>query len=208
MQNNGCSRAILTVTTCKPFLLAALVCGVIQGSTAIAQQPARNDPTPGQASSKDDECDQLRKAVRQLTAEVAKLKSENAKLEKYRQIDYLRDLMVKEEQRIDAFQKELVDIGNREVALQKRLDEIEPQLRPDRIQQSLAGVGSMRPEQERESLETQLANEKRRIQTQLDQFRQNRPRLQAAISTAEASIGTIRQRLREAVRAAGLPNAN
>jgi chromosome segregation ATPase len=207
MQGNGCRRAILTARANKFLVLAAVVWGVIQGSTAIAQQPVRNEPAPAQASP-NDEIDQLRKSVRQLTAEVAKLRTENARLEKYRQIDYLRDLLVKEEQRVETLQKELLDIGNREVALQKRLDEIEPQLRPDRIQQSLAGVGSMRPEQERESLETQLANEKRRIQTQLDQLRQNRTRLHAAISTAEASIGTIRQRLKEAVRAAGLPNAN
>jgi len=207
MQGNGCRRAILTARAYKFLVLAAVVWGVIQGSTAIAQQPVRNEPAPAQASP-NDEIEQLRKSVRQLTAEVAKLRAENARLEKYRQIDYLRDLLVKEEQRVETLQKELLDIGNREVALQKRLDEIEPQLRPDRIQQSLAGVGSMRPEQERESLETQLANEKRRIQTQLDQLRQNRSRLNAAISSAEASIGTIRQRLREAVRAAGLPNAN
>lgn len=207
MQGNGCSRAILTARAYKFLVLAAVVWGVIQGSTAIAQQPVRNEPAPAQASP-NDEIEQLRKSVRQLTAEVAKLRAENARLEKYRQIDYLRDLLIKEEQRVETLQKELLDIGNREVALQKRLDEIEPQLRPDRIQQSLAGVGSMRPEQERESLETQLANEKRRIQTQLDQLRQNRSRLNAAISSAEASIGTIRQRLREAVRAAGLPNAN
>jgi chromosome segregation ATPase len=207
MQGNGCRRAILTARAYKFLVLATLVWSVIQGSTAIAQQPVRNEPAPAQASP-NDEIEQLRKSVRQLTAEVAKLRAENARLEKYRQIDYLRDLLVKEEQRVETLQKELLDIGNREVALQKRLDEIEPQLRPDRIQQSLAGVGSMRPEQERESLETQLANEKRRIQTQLDQLRQNRTRLHAAISTAEASIGTIRQRLKEAVRAAGLPNAN
>ncbi|HEU5237581.1 MAG TPA: hypothetical protein VFU37_10590 [Pyrinomonadaceae bacterium] len=207
MQGNGCRRAILTARAYKFLVLAAVVWGVIQGSTAIAQQPVRNEPAPAQASP-NDEIEQLRKSVRQLTAEVAKLRAENARLEKYRQIDYLRDLLVKEEQRVETLQKELLDIGNREVALQKRLDEIEPQLRPDRIQQSLAGVGSMRPEQERESLETQLANEKRRIQTQLDQLRQNRSRLNAAISSAEASIGTIRQRLREAVRAAGLPHAN
>jgi len=206
MQNNGCRSAISTAGAYKFLVLAPLVWGVIQGSTAIAQQRVKNEPAPAQASP-NDEIDQLRKLVRQLNAEVAKLRAENARLEKYRQIDYLRDLLVKEEQRIETLQKELLDIGTREAALQKRLDEIEPQLRPDRIQQSLAGVGSMRPEQERESLETQLANEKRRIQTQLDQLRQNRSRIIAAISTAEASIGTIRQRLREAVRAAG-PNAN
>ena len=116
--------------------------------------------------------------------------------------------MTKEENRISAAQKELIEIGDKEATLQKRLDEIETELRPDRIQQSLAGVGSMRPEQQREAIERQLSNEKRRIQGQLDQLRQNRPRLQAVISNTEASIVTLRQRLKDAVRVAGIRENN
>ena len=55
-------------------------------------------------------------------------------------------------------------------------------------------------------MKQRLTNEKRRIQTQLDQFQQNRVRIQSSISSAEASIVTLRQRLKDAVRAAGLPN--
>jgi uncharacterized protein YlxW (UPF0749 family) len=90
--------------------------------------------------------------------------------------------------------------------LQNRLDEIEPQLRPDQIEQARAGVGSMRPEEDSRSMKQRLTNEKRRIQIQLDQFQQNRVRIQSSISSAEASVVTLRQRLKDAVRTAGLPN--
>jgi hypothetical protein len=144
--------------------------------------------------------------VRQLGAEVSRLKAENAKLEKYRQVDYLREQLLKEEQRVETLQKELADIGARETLLQNRLDEIEPQLRPDQIEQARAGVGSMRPEEDREAMKQRLTNEKRRIQIQLDQFQQNRVRIQSSISSAEASVVMLRQRLKDAVRTAGLPN--
>jgi len=205
MQNDGYC-GIRLVRAYKALILAALLCGVIEGSNAAAQEAARNSAAPVQAAPKTDDIDQLRKTVRQLGAEVSRLKAENAKLEKYRQVDYLREQLLKEEQRIETLQKELADIGARETALQNRLDEIEPQLRPDQIEQARAGVGSMRPEEDREAMKQRLTNEKRRIQTQLDQFQQNRVRIQSSISSAEASVVTLRQRLKDAVRAAGLPN--
>ena len=205
MQNDGCC-GIRLVGVYKALILAAFVCGVIQGSSAAAQETVRNSSAPAQAAPKNDDIDQLRKTVRQLGAEVSRLKAENAKLEKYRQVDYLREQLLKEEHRVETLQKELGDIGARETSLQNRLDEIELQLRPDQIEQARAGVGSMRPEEDREAMKQRLTNEKRRIQTQLDQFQQNRVRIQSSISSAEASIITLRQRLKDAVRAAGIPN--
>jgi len=204
MQNDGCC-GIRLVGVYKALILAAFVCGVIQGSSAAAQETVRNSSAPAQAAPKNDDIDQLRKTVRQLGAEVSRLKAENAKLEKYRQVDYLREQLLKEEHRVETLQKELGDIGARETSLQNRLDEIELQMRPDQIEQARAGVGSMRPEEDREAMKQRLTNEKRRIQTQLDQLQQNRVRIQSSISSAEASIITLRQRLKDAVRAAGLP---
>jgi hypothetical protein len=180
--------------------IAVLFAVVLASPASFAQEPVKNEPPPAQTSPKDDDIDQLRKLVRQLSAEVGRLRAEVAKLEKYQKIDYIRDQMKKEEQRAEGLQRELSDIAAKETSLQKRLDEIEPQLRPDRIEQSLAGVGSTRPEENRDAVRTQLSNERRRIQAQLDQFRLNRPLLQSSISTAEASITRFRQRLAEAVR--------
>src|SRR6266568_4069065 len=197
-------RGAKSISVCKLFVWAVFLCGVMSAPAVIAQEAAKNETPPPQTSPKDDDIEQLRKMVRQLNNEVGRLKAEVAKLKKYEQIDYLRGQLLKEEQRAEGLQKELSDIAAKETSLQKRLDEIEPQLRSDRIEQSLAGVGSTRPEENREAVRTQLTNEKRRIQIQLDQFHLNRPRLQSSISTAEASITVLRQRLSEAVRAARL----
>jgi chromosome segregation ATPase len=188
----------------KFFVMAVFLCGVMSGPAVIAQEAAKDQPAPSPTSPNDDDIEKLRKSVRQLSAEVGRLRAEVAKLEKYQQIDYLRAQLLKEEQRSEALQRELSEMAAKETSLQKRLDEIEPQLRPDRIERSLAGVGSTRPEENRDAVRTQLANEKRRIQTQLDQFNLNRLRLQSSISTAEVSRTVLRQRLSEAVRAAKL----
>ena len=204
MQTNSFQRGISPGRVFKLFVWAVFLCGVMSGPAAIAQEAAKDQPPPPQTSPKDDDIEKLRKLVSQLSTEVGRLRAQVAKLEKYQQIDYLRAELTKEEQRSEGLQKELSDIAAKETALQKRLDELEPQLRPDRIEQSLAGVGSTRPEENREALRTQLSNEKRRIQIQLDQFHLNRPRLQSSIGTTEASIAVLRQRLSEAVRASKL----
>jgi len=159
---------------------------------AEAQPPAQTS-----APSPEEELAKLRKQVAQLSGEVSRLRAELAKLERYKTIDYTRELMLKEEQRVRELQKELVDNAAKETALQKRLDEIEEEQRPDRIERSLAGVGSVKPEEEREAISRRLANEKRRIQTQMDTLRASRTRLPPLIVNAEESIARLRQRLSE-----------
>jgi uncharacterized protein YlxW (UPF0749 family) len=186
----------------KHLLTAAfwLITAIILPISVIAQEPQpKETPPPAQtpALSAEEELTQLRKRVAQLSGEVAHLRAELAKFEQYKTIDYTRELMLKEEQRVRELQKELIDIGAKETALQKRLDEIEEEQRPDRIERSLAGVGSLRPEDDREAISRRLSNEKRRIQTQLETLRASRTRIPPLIVNAEESIARLRQRMSE-----------
>ncbi|HYX27264.1 MAG TPA: hypothetical protein VE863_01760 [Pyrinomonadaceae bacterium] len=183
-----------------------VVVAIIMLPPAIqAQDQTRKDPTqPPQSSapSADDEIAQLRKQVRQLSAEVSRLKSDLVRFQRYQTIDYTRELMIKEEQRVRDLQNELADIAAKETALQKRLSEIEEQQRPDRIERSLAGVGSVKPEQDREAIARRLADEKRNLQNQLETLRTNRTRIPPLIANGEDSIARLKQRLIE-IRAMG-----
>ncbi len=192
------------LTSCcnKRLLTAALWCiaAIILTGSATAQESQPKEAAPpaqATATSPEEELAKLRKQVAQLSGEVSRLRAELAKLERYRTIDYTRELMLKEEQRVRDLQKELIDIGAKEAALQKRLDEIEEEQRPERIERSLAGVGSLRPEEEREAISRRLSNEKRRIQTQLETLKANRTRIPPLITNAEESIARLKQRMSE-----------
>lgn len=167
----------------------------------LAQDSAKKDVLPPAKAAltpeltPEEKISLLEKQVAQLNREVARLRAELAKLEKYKQIDYTRDLMIKEEDRIRSLQSDLNDMAAKETALNKRLDEIEREQQPDRIQRSLAGVGSTRPEEEREAIMKKLANEKKQIQSQLETLRSNRARIPSLIANAEASISRLKQRL-------------
>ena len=186
--------------------VVTIVFGGVASSTILAQDSAKtaspaptSSPQPAELTP-EEKISQLEKQVAQLTSEIAKLRSELAKLEKYKQIDYTRDLMIKEEDRIRSLQSDLSDIAAKETALNKRLDEIERDLRPDRIERNMAGVGSTRPEQDRDAIMTKLSNEKRQIQNQLESLRSTRARTQPMITNAEASIARLKQRLAELSR--------
>ena len=185
----------------KPLLWATLVCVIFFNVSAVhSKEPARKRGESWQPTQDKPDCEQLRKTVQQLTADVEPLRKKVAELDKYRQVDYLRDLLVKEEQRAEALQAQLQDISEKESPLQTRIDQLDDQLRPENIDQALAGVGSVRPEEAKDALRRRLSSEKRRQQTQLDLLHQSRTRLQTSLAGADASIQRLRLRLSEATR--------
>ncbi len=200
---NGLTTEFPEIQICRKRLTNAallLVIVMMLPISVLAQDPkpqGTQEPSAAATPSAEEELTKLRKQVQQLSAEVNRLRAEVAKLERYKTIDYTRELMIKEEQRIRDLQKELVDNAAKETALQKRLDEIEEEQRPDRIERSLAGVGSVKPEEERSAISTRLSNEKRRIQTQLETLRASRTRIPPLIANAEESISRLKQRLSE-----------
>lgn len=178
------------------FAALVMLAAILLPAVAHAQDTTSKETQQSPAAA-GDELTQLRRQVQQLTGQVAQLKADLAKLELYENIDCTRELMLREEQRVRELQKELIDIGAKETALNKRLDEIEEEQRPDRIERALAGVGSVKPEADREAITTRLSNEKRRIQTQLETLRTSRTRIPPLIANAEESIARLKKRMDE-----------
>ena len=81
---------------------------------------------------------------------------------------------------------QLADAEARQTELQSRLQQLEENLKPDNIERSLAGVGSVHPEELREARRRQLEIEKRGMQSQLDVVAASRSRLEIAIAAADA----------------------
>src|SRR6266566_1064536 len=81
---------------------------------------------------------------------------------------------------------QLADTEARQTELQSRLQQLEENLKPDNIERSLAGVGSVHPEELREARRRQLEIEKRGVQSQLDVLATSHSRLETAIAAADA----------------------
>jgi hypothetical protein len=109
----------------------------------------------------------------------------------------LIDLELVAEQRAEALRGQLFDLEMRELDLQTRVDDLDYQLTPERIQRALALVGSVRPMDElRDALRVRLESEKARLNKQLELIASRRERLEAAIREADAEVEPLRQILR------------
>lgn len=182
-------------------LWTSLVCLLFLNVSAVSpQEPSQPRSEPAPQTQDKTACDESRKTAQRLSAEVAQLKRKVAELEKYTQVDSLRELLIKEEQRAQALQAQLRDTSDKEAAIQPRIDQVDYQMRPENIESALAGSGSVHPEDARELVRRRLNNEKRQLQTQLDLLHQNHGRLQGDLAAADASIQRLRLKIIEATR--------
>jgi len=92
----------------------------------------------------------------------------------------------KAQERAANLRAQLADTESRQTELQSRLQQLEDNLKPDNIERSLAGVGSVHPEELREARRRHLEIEKRGVQSQLDVLAASHSRLETAIAAADA----------------------
>ena len=88
--------------------------------------------------------------------------------------------------RAEELRMQLVEVQAKEAALQARRQQLEDDMKPENIQRSLAGVGSVHPEELREQRRRQLEIEKNGVDAQLQVLAESRVNLEAAIARADS----------------------
>ncbi len=81
---------------------------------------------------------------------------------------------------------QLLEIQTKEAALQERAEYLDEALKPENIERSLAGIGSTRPEELRETRRKNLQIQRDGVTAQLRVLETSRLRLEAAILDADA----------------------
>ena len=87
---------------------------------------------------------------------------------------------------LEKLRAQLLEVQEKEEGLRARAQQLEESLKPENIERSLAGVGSTRPEELRESRRRQLTIERDNVLAQLKILEAGRQRLETAIAQAEA----------------------
>jgi hypothetical protein len=80
---------------------------------------------------------------------------------------------------------QLIEVQAKEEALRARAEQLDEALKPENIERSLAGIGSTRPEELRETRRRQLQKERDGVAAQLQTLATSRLRLETAIRDAE-----------------------
>jgi len=87
---------------------------------------------------------------------------------------------------VEKLRAQLLEVQGKEEALRVRAQQLDESLKPENIERSLAGIGSTKPEELRETRRRQLAIERDGVQAQLNILQTSRQRLETAIANAEA----------------------
>ena len=90
------------------------------------------------------------------------------------------------QERAASLRSQMAEVQLKQSELQTRLDQLEVDLKPENIEHSLAGVGSVHPEELREQRRRQLEREKSYVVAQLNELAASRARLETAIAQADA----------------------
>jgi peptidoglycan hydrolase CwlO-like protein len=103
--------------------------------------------------------------------------------------------LTRAEQRAESVRSQMLDTESKLADLQARMDQVDYSLKPENIDRSIAGYGTVHPEEARDARRRQLENEKARLQAQINLLENSRTRLQASLSTAEAEVDLLRRRI-------------
>lgn len=141
--------------------------------------------------------EQMRASIKQLTTENERLRTKVADLERRLKNQSIRDRMTQEEQRAENLEEQLFAIAKEEANLQAQLDDVNEQLRPENIEQ-IQVLGSLRPEEVRESTRRKLSNKQSRIQSQLQLLQESRARIHSSISVTDMLIQNLRMQMQAA----------
>ena len=86
---------------------------------------------------------------------------------------------------VEKLKAQLLEVQGKEEALRDRVQQLDESLKPENIERSLAGIGSTRPEDLRESRRRQLTIERDGVLAQLQTVETSRQRLETALANAE-----------------------
>ena len=89
-------------------------------------------------------------------------------------------------ERAEKLRAQLVEVQEKEDALTARAEELDEALKPENIERSLAGIGSTKPEELRETRRRKLQSQRDGVTAQLRVLETSRLRLEAAILDADA----------------------
>lgn len=172
------------------FIFAGLVAVVALSAPGVclAQEP----PVPLSEQ-------EMSRLIKQLSSENERLRNKVTDLERRLQNHSIRDRMVLEEQRSENLEEQLFAIARDEANLQTQLEEVNEQMRPENIEQ-MQVMGSLRPEEVRESARRRLSNQQRRIQDQLQLLQERRNRIHSSIAVTDMLIQNLRMQMQTASR--------
>lgn len=172
--------------------------------TTSAPQPQEQAPNPNAGDTVANEIGLLRKSLQTLNTRLREisdklsapdLKPSDAANDKQNRILLNLDLLSRTELRAELLRKQLLELIEKETSFRTRLMQLDEDLRPDSIDRSIALIGSIRTAELRDVRRRSLENERKGVDSLLNQTAQSRMRLEDDVKQADVLVAKLRQRI-------------
>ena len=167
-------------------------------------RPPSTQPALGTLDAVAGELSLLRKSLQALNASLREIgekgpppdaKAGDTLKEQQNRISLGLELLSRAEQRAGALRKELLELTEKETGFRSRLVQLEEDLRPDSIERAVSLIGTMRAPELRDSRRRILENERRGVESLINQTSQSRGRLEDDVRQADSLVLKLRQRV-------------
>lgn len=168
---------------------------IISTADDPAGEPTTTPQTPEQkkaASERD-----MQRTINALSNQVDRLNNKLSKMEENDRSLLDMERLTRAEQRAENLRTQQIDVESKLADLQARLEQTEWAMKPENIERSNAGYGSVRPEEARETRRRQLEGERNRLLAQIKILETSRARLEQSVATADAEVDSLRARLEQ-----------
>jgi hypothetical protein len=115
--------------------------------------------------------------------------------DKQNRISLNLELLSRAEQRAEVMRKQLLELIEKETSFKTRLVQIEEDMRPDSVERAISLIGSTRTSELRDVRRRVLENERKGVESLLNQTSQSRTRLEDDVKLADALVLKLRQRV-------------
>lgn len=109
------------------------------------------------------------------------------------------DILTRAEQRSESLRKQYFEMVEKENTANTRLSQIEVDIRPEVIERSVQMVGSLRPEELRDSRRRSLESERRNVQAMLAEIQSAKNGLAVSLQRSDQLVERLRARLEKEI---------
>ena len=188
------------------FSAQTLAQSVRQGtSTPPGQEQLTSLPPNGNSmEAVANQIDLLRKSVQTLSTRLREIsdrllapdaKANDNSNDKVKRISANMELLGRVEERAEILRKQLLELIEKETAYKSRIAQIDEDIRPENIERALSGIGTTRTVELRDTRRRVLENERKGLESLLNQTTSSRIRLEEDVRQADSLVTKLRQRL-------------
>ena len=171
-----------------------------QGQDQLASLPPNSNSMEAVAN----EIDLLRKSVQTLSTRLREIndkllgpdaKGNDNSNDRVKRISANMELLARVEERAEILRKQLLELIEKETAYKSRMAQIDEDIRPENIERALSGIGTTRTVELRDTRRRVLENERKGLESLLNQTTSSRLRLEDDVRQADLLVTKLRQRL-------------